>query len=203
MKSHHGPWLDPRPDFGHACFRFSSLQIATVVYQCVFSLHVHTTSSYMKENVWIQCGYSWQWVGHAINKNHRLQENGPPLFWGFSQRFLFYSSLLSCRLPIGQRCIPCSSALTAASHQMSWHHAAWHCELHLPVSTCGWLMCCFIHFLSCLSLIHPRVSLPMLCKSDHCLSLVPILSLFLPSAVGSTHTHRQRWHAITFALQFR
>lgn len=95
-----------------------------------------------------------------------------------------------------------AAAAAAAARQMSRHHAAWHCELHLLVSTCGWLMCCFIYFLSCLSLIHPQMSLPMLCKSDHCLSLVLIFFylFFLQPLLPWADT--QLLHVLTYHLHY-
>lgn len=111
-------------------------------------------------------------VEHAINPNHGPQENGPPLFFCFFLPLLLIVEFQTASRSVVSFCGSSHTAATAAARQMSWHHAVWHCELHLPVSTCGWLMCCFIYFLSRLSLIHPRMSLPMLCKSDHCLSLV-------------------------------
>lgn len=88
---------------------------------------------------------------------------------------------------------------SAASCQMRRHHAAWHCELHLHVSTCGWLMCCFIYFLGCLSVIHPRMSLPMRCESDHCLSLVCLCLICFPLLSWETTVWYVRSVSITFS----
>ncbi len=109
----------------------------------------------------------------------------------FSTDFtLFYSSSLYIKLPVGHQCVSAGLLLLQQQCLAKWAGTMLpDTELHLPVSTCGWLMCCFIYFLSCLSLIHPRMSLPMLHKSDLCLSLVSFLSFLLPSAVGSMHWH--------------
>lgn len=116
----------------------------------------------------------WQQVDYSINTNRRPRENGPPLFLFFFFPFLLIVEFKTASRSAASFCASSRTAAAAAAavRQMSRHHAAWRCELHLLVSTCGWLMCCFIYFLSCLSLVHPQMSLPMLCKSDHCLSLV-------------------------------
>lgn len=155
---------------------------------------------YMKLNFWIQWGYAWQRVEYAINMNHRPQENGPPLFFFLFFSFFFNSSLLNFKLPLGQRCLYVARLILQQQQQL----AKWagtmlsDTELHLLVSTCGWLMCCFIYFLSCLSLIHPRMSLPMLCKITFTCSSFYLffLQLLVPCA------DRQRLHVFTYHLHY-
>lgn len=120
--------------------------------------------------------------------------------------FFFFSLLLIVEFQTASRsvvsfCGSSRTAATAAARQRSWHHAVWHCELHLLLSTCGWLMCCFIYFLSCLSLIHPQMSLPVLCKSDHHLSLILLFYLFFPQLLVPC-ADRQRLHVFTYHLHY-
>lgn len=134
---------------------------------------------YMKLNFWIQWGYAWQRVEYAIyiwTTGLRRMDLHCSFF--FFYPFCFIVEFQTASRSVVSFCGSSHTAATAAARQMSWHHAVWHCELHLLVSTCGWLMCCFIYILSCLSLIHPRMSLPMLCKSDHRLSLVLLFISF-------------------------
>lgn len=149
----------------------------------------------------------WQRVEYSINTNRRAQESGPPLFLFC---FFFPPFLLIVEFKTASRSAASfrassrtAAAAAAAARQMSRHRAAWHCELHLLVSTCGWLMCCFIYFLSCLSLTHPQMSLPVLCKSDHCLSLVLLFFFnlfFLQPSLPWADT--QLLHVFTYHLHY-
>lgn len=159
-------------------------------YSMFFSLHLHTTYLYMKQNFWIQCRHSWHWVEYAINKNRRPQEKWTSTVLLFPKDFYFTPH---CWI---SNCLKVSSAflqLFSYSSSISPNELA-PCCLTLwtpPACLHLWMtdVLFYIHFLGCLSLIHPRMSLHMLRKSDHCLLLVPFFYLFsfLPSAVGSMH----------------
>lgn len=101
----------------------------------------------------------------------------------------------------------CSSALpaaaAAASCQMSWHHAAWRCELHLPVSTCGMTDVLF-HTLLRMFLAHTPTN--VIVSAAQVRSLPFTCSLFISfsflSVVGSTHWKAAVTYVFTYHLHY-